>query len=182
MPYPSGAPYRHWDNAVPVQGGECSYRWNPNSPYPVCYPYNSPSTSALDTQRPGPSTLNSPPQPSTLHDKNSQFQSFYLRQLQGSRIRQCYGCNSAIRRDLTFVPSQPHDIVICHKECRYYRDGDCMKLTGSDQPVHYHFMQQCVKNKHPSFIPTMLYISPEIKPLLTATHIAHLCDEFGIIL
>jgi len=33
-----------------------------------------------------------------------------------------------------------------------------MKLTGSDELLHYPFMQQCDKNKHPSFIPTMLYM------------------------
>ena len=131
-----------------------------SSPYPMCNP-------------------SSPPNPSSLPDKSSLF---YLRRLQGSRIRQCYGCNSAIRRDLSLVPPQPHDIVICHKERRYYRDGDRLKLTGTDEPVHYHFMQQCVKNKHPSFIPSMLYISGEIMSHFTPTHVAHLRDEFGITL
>jgi len=43
-----------------------------------------------------------------------------------------------------------------------------MKLTGNDELLHNPFMRQCVKNKHPSFIPTMLYM-----PHLTTTHIPY---------
>ena len=107
---------------------------------------------------------------------------FRFKLLQGTRIRTCYGCGSAIRTDTSYILSPPHDIVINFKEHRYYRDPTTqeMHLTKSDENTYYHMMRQCILYKHPSFEKSMLTISEEIRVRLQDIHQVHIMEQFGL--
>ena len=74
-----------------------------------------------------------------------------LKCLNGTRIRSCYGCRNPIRKDLSYIPSPPHDIIISYKERRYYRDLTTqeMRLTKYLLSLNaftkntHHFRDQC---------------------------------------
>ena len=102
-----------------------------------------------------------------------------LKCLNGTRIRSCYGCRNPIRKDLSYIPSPPHDIVISYKERRYYRDPTTqeMRLTQNDENTYYH---KCVHQKHSSFQGSMLNVPEAILPFLQQIHHMHIKKQFGI--
>lgn len=67
---------------------------------------------------------------------------FNIRHLGGTRIRSCYGCGNPIHMELSYIPPPPHDLVVSHKERRYYRDPNTheMRLTSNENNTHYHLM------------------------------------------
>lgn len=125
---------------------------------------------------------NYPPLSTSFSASSSYQPVFKLKHLEGTRIRSCYGCGNAIRKDVSFVPPPPHDIVVSHKERRYYRDPNTqeMRLTSSDNNTHYHLMLRCITHKHPAFQMWMLEVPDDIKSTLLDVHRMHLFEQFGL--
>jgi hypothetical protein len=119
--------------------------------------------------------------PNLSHEE--QYPVFTVHKLAGTRIRMCYGCNSAIRTDTINVPPPRHDLVVHFKERRYYHNPEshALKLTQKEENTYYHFMRECILMKHASFVSTMLNIPMDIGQCLTASHTHHLYDSFGLV-
>ena len=86
---------------------------------------------------------------------------FQLKHLKGTKIRSCYGCGNPIRKDVSYIPPPPHDIVVSYKERRYYRDPATqdLRLTQNDENTYYHCMLKCIQLKHPMFQGPMLKVN-----------------------
>lgn len=109
---------------------------------------------------------------------------FRLKHLEGTRIRTCYGCGNAIRRDVSCLPSPPHDIVVAYKERRYYKDPTTheLRLTQNDENTYYHCMLRCISMKHPAFRGTLLNIPDDVRLHLRDIHHTHIQEQFGLLL
>lgn len=107
---------------------------------------------------------------------------FNIKHLEGTRIRSCYGCGSPIRKDLSYIPPPPHDLVVSHKERRYYKDPNTheMRLTSNEDNTHYHLMLRCITQKHPAFKGWMLQIPDNVMSLMDNVHRMHFFEQFGL--
>ena len=79
------------------------------------------------------------------------------------------------------VPKAPFDLAIARFARRPYRDktGE-LKMPTREQAAHYHLKVACVQGGSPSFVPSSIFIPPDINPLLTPTHKEYLRLMFDV--
>ena len=105
-----------------------------------------------------------PSQESSSSEEGPPAELFTLQWLTGARIRMYYGCSTPIRTDTSTVPSPPYDMIIRYKERRRYRDPKTFseRVTAKEENTYYHPLKQCVLQKHPEFMPWMLFIPADV--------------------
>ena len=95
---------------------------------------------------------------------------FYVRFIEGN-IRMCQGCKSFLKCANGSLPAPPFDLCCARAEKRSFRDSNgILRTPNKEQPSHYHINLPCIRAASPSFVPSSIFIPPDVMPKLSAVH------------
>ena len=118
------------------------------------------------------STLQVSPQPNT--------NPFYVRFIAGN-MRVCQGCRGNLKRQDGSIPASPFDVCAARAERRSFRDSNGILITPQkEQPAHYHLNLSCIGAVAPTFVPSSLFVPPDVKPKLNVVHKEYLHLVFNL--
>ena len=103
---------------------------------------------------------------------------FLLKLVRGTTVSKCYGCGKDIKNPPSFGPD---DLVIVHRDMRYYRDKETGQRQCSKVPqnIHFHLRNNCILAQYPHFSRDDLLVQPEFLAYLRVDHLERLHEEFG---
>ena len=95
---------------------------------------------------------------------------FYMRFIEGN-ICMCQGCKSFLKCANGSLPAPPFDLCCARVEKRSFRDSNgILRTPNKEQPSHYHINLLCIRAASPSFVPSSIFIPPDVMPKLSAVH------------
>ena len=96
-----------------------------------------------------------------------------------SKVSVCYSCKQSLKPG-SQPPPPPADLVIVTKMRREFVDPrkGVLRLSKTPSNVYFHCHPNCVQRQQPYFIPGLVTIQPEVKPLLGAVHRQYIFENF----
>ena len=102
----------------------------------------------------------------------------YVLSLCPAQVSVCFGCGAALKPGGS-IPLPPLDLVVVGNMAREFRkDGQVMRKQGN---VYFHCQIQCISRRQPYFVPSICFLPPAVRALLSEQHIMFLRDSLGIV-
>ena len=93
----------------------------------------------------------------------------------------CQGCKSSLKCANESLPAPPFDLCCARAEkCSYKDSNGILRTPNREQPSHYHFNLLCIRAASPSFVPSSIFIAPDVIPKLSAVHKEYLRFVFHV--
>jgi len=104
-----------------------------------------------------------------------------MRFIEGN-IRMCQGCKGSLKCANGSLLAPPFDLCCARAEKHSFRDSNEILITpNKEQPSHYHINLLCIQAASPSFVPSNIFIPPDVIPKLSTIH-KDISDSFSMFL